>query len=109
MDTTDFIETLKKKYEDEVAKNAQLTKTIRTLTGADLSENDRSALVFLDSAGDHIASADDVARHLGVVLGKAEYILGRLVGSNHISVDIRTPPRYTIEQKGRMVVHGSAV
>ncbi len=105
MNSNELVETLKQKYQEAVAENAKLVKTIRTLTGADLSQDDRAILEYLDSSGEHIP-ADKIARHFSLPLGKTEYILGRLIETKHIRMDARTPTGHTIEQKGRMVVHG---
>jgi hypothetical protein len=69
-----------------------------------LNEDAGRVLHFIDAANDYVY-AKGAAEALKIDVQKAEWLLGRLVQSQHICQTPNVPSRYKIEQKGRDAVH----
>jgi len=95
---------LKRRYEALEVEHAKLS-------GKDLTEEQRCALAFIDSAvaPNQYVYAETVAEALKIEIARANWLLSGLAQSKHLFEMPSSPPRYRIEQKGRNAVHGSSV
>ncbi|MCX6924539.1 MAG: hypothetical protein NT154_15190 [Verrucomicrobia bacterium] len=90
-------------------KYFQLLKIHRETIGEELSVEARQVINTLDASGDWVFPRS-VAAEVGITPQRAVFLLERLVASGHARRGGGTmqDARYTIEQKGRMAVHGTS-
>jgi hypothetical protein len=89
-------------------ENTELAARVAELEGRNLIPEERLVLQVLNAARDYI-TADAVAQALKLEVQRADWLLGRLVRSEHITETSYAPAQFMIRQKGKDVLYNPSV
>jgi hypothetical protein len=113
MNTSDYLRRIEEKIRDKtplkelgafVAHLREVAEAEEQASIKPLDEDLRRVLHYIDTANDYVY-AKAVSEALKIDASRTEWLLGRLVQSQHIYETPNVPARYKIEQKGRDAVH----
>ncbi len=89
-------------------ENTELAARIAELEGRNLIPEERLVLQVLNAARDYV-TAEAVAQALKLEVQRAEWLLGRLVRSEHVTETSYAPAQFIIRQKGKDVLYNPSV
>jgi hypothetical protein len=89
-------------------ENETLAARVAQLEGKDLIPEERLVLQVLEAARDYV-SADAVAEVLQMEVQRVEWLLGRLVRSEHIAETSFAPSPFIMRQKGKDALYNPSV